>query len=134
MGKSTDDAGAEHDPADLSKHVEAWLAELHQADETFYSMMSIEIWAIAQTMDEIKPGFWSQFMRNRQTIVKQQIQERKRRYEETVRARKLGASASRLFSPLNQTPEPAVVPNSLGRMDLFSQTLGEESPGLKNNP
>lgn len=129
MGKSTDGVGAEHYSADLSERVEAWLAELHQADETFYSMMSIEIWAIAQTMDEVKPGFWSRFMRNRQTIVKQQIQERQRRYEESVRARKLGASASRLFSPLNQMSEPATAPNSLSRMDLFSQLLDQERSG-----
>jgi hypothetical protein len=133
MVKSTDRAESNNQPVDLSENVEAWLEELHQADATFYSMMSMEIWSIAQTMDEISPGFWSQFMRNRQAIVKQQIQAQQRRYDEAMRARKLGASAARLFSPLSKETDAPAVQNALGQLDLFSETLSQEFPGRKTD-
>lgn len=61
--------------------VEAGLNALHQADETFHNMMSLEIWAIAQTMDELQPGFWNQYMKNRQTITQQHIQDRQQQQQ-----------------------------------------------------
>jgi len=43
-----------------------WLEQLQRSDRSFYNTMAIEVWAIAQTMDTLIPGFWSRFMENRQ--------------------------------------------------------------------
>jgi hypothetical protein len=67
-------------PPDLESSIAAWLEDLHRSDETFYHMMSLELWSIAQTMDEIMPGFWGKYMHNRQEIVQQHIRERQKRF------------------------------------------------------
>lgn len=68
----------ENSPLSSSRDVASWVQELQRADQTFYNMMTLEIWSLAQTMDEIQPGFWADYMRNRQTIVQQYIKERRR--------------------------------------------------------
>lgn len=65
---------------DLESSIADWLEDLHRSDETFYHMMSLELWSIAQTMDEIMPGFWGKYMHNRQEIVQQHIRERQNRF------------------------------------------------------
>ncbi|MBW4522102.1 MAG: hypothetical protein KME16_20790 [Scytolyngbya sp. HA4215-MV1] len=70
-------------PADLEQSIVTWLEDLHRSDETFYQMMSLELWSIAQTMDEVIPGFWGKYMHNRQTIVQQHIRERQNRSVQT---------------------------------------------------
>lgn len=34
-------------------------------------MINLESWALAQTMDDFIPGFWSRFLENRRTALKQ---------------------------------------------------------------
>ena len=64
----------------LENDLAEWIDALHQADQTFYDMMSLEIWSITQTMDEIMPGFWGRYMANRQAIVREYIEERRHRH------------------------------------------------------
>lgn len=52
-------------------------------------LMNLEAWALAQTMDQFIPGFWSRFLENRRKALKQFL-EQKRAYNSQVR----GASSS----------------------------------------
>ena len=48
---------------------------LKQKDETQYNALAVDIWALAQTMDEFQPGFWSAFMKNREKAMRRFIDE-----------------------------------------------------------
>jgi hypothetical protein len=39
--------------------------------------MAMEVWSIAQTMDNMVPGFWARFMENRQESLKQFVKQQK---------------------------------------------------------
>ncbi len=43
---------------------------LKQEDETLYNILAVDVWALAKTMDEFQPGFWSAFMKNREQALK----------------------------------------------------------------
>jgi hypothetical protein len=43
---------------------------LKQEDETLYNILAVDVWALAKTMDEFQPGFWSAFMKNRERALK----------------------------------------------------------------
>lgn len=43
---------------------------LKQEDETLYNIFAVDVWALAKTMDEYQPGFWSAFMANREKALK----------------------------------------------------------------
>lgn len=43
---------------------------LKQEDETLYNILAVDVWALAKTMDEFQPGFWSAFMTNREKALK----------------------------------------------------------------
>ncbi len=64
---------------DIQGDIAEWIEALQRSDQTFYNMMTIEFWAIARTMDSLEPGFWSQYMQNRQKIFQQQLRERQQR-------------------------------------------------------
>ena len=51
------------------------LAALKREDETLYNILSVDVWALAKTMDEFQPGFWSAFMKNRDKALKRFISE-----------------------------------------------------------
>jgi hypothetical protein len=51
------------------------LISLKQTDENLYNIISIDVWALAKTMDEFQPGFWSAFMKNRDLAMKNFIRE-----------------------------------------------------------
>lgn len=51
------------------------LKSLKQEDETLYNILAIDVWALAKTMDEFQPGFWSAFMKNREKALKRFINE-----------------------------------------------------------
>lgn len=44
-------------------------------DETLYNILAVDVWALAKTMDEFQPGFWSAFMTNREKALKRFINE-----------------------------------------------------------
>jgi len=46
------------------------LNSLQQEDETLYNILAVDVWALAKTMDEFQPGFWSAFMKNREKALK----------------------------------------------------------------
>lgn len=56
--------------------IEQWIEMLQRADRSFYNMMALEVWSIAKTMDTLLPGFWSQFMHNRQVALKKFLEEK----------------------------------------------------------
>lgn len=51
------------------------LNSLKQEDETLYNILAVDVWALAKTMDEFQPGFWSAFMKNREKALKRFITE-----------------------------------------------------------
>jgi hypothetical protein len=57
------------------KTTEEEIRNLKQTDENLYNVLAVEIWALAKTMDEFQPGFWSSFMKNRDVAMKKYIQE-----------------------------------------------------------
>lgn len=65
------------DPVLSDADLAEWITALQQSDQTLQDMMSLEIWSVIQTMDELMPGFWNRYMANRQAIVQQAIQARR---------------------------------------------------------
>ena len=51
------------------------LKSLKREDETLYNILAVDVWALAKTMDEFQPGFWSAFMKNREKALKRFINE-----------------------------------------------------------
>jgi hypothetical protein len=51
------------------------LNTLKREDETLYNILAVDVWALAKTMDEFQPGFWSAFMTNREKAMKRFIAE-----------------------------------------------------------
>ncbi|MEW5859504.1 MAG: hypothetical protein AB1861_19300 [Cyanobacteriota bacterium] len=58
-----------------SKAILDQLKTLKQEDETLYNILAVDVWALAKTMDEFQPGFWSAFMKNREKALKRFISE-----------------------------------------------------------
>jgi hypothetical protein len=56
---------------DLLKQIDS----LKREDEMLYNILALDMWAIAKTMDEFQPGFWSAFMKNREQAIKGFIDE-----------------------------------------------------------
>ena len=53
-----------------SRNILDQLNLLKQEDETLYNILAVDVWALAKTMDEFQPGFWSAFMANREKALK----------------------------------------------------------------
>ncbi len=51
------------------------IKSLKQEDETLHNILAVDVWALAQTMDEFYPGFWSAFMKNREKAFKRFMKE-----------------------------------------------------------
>lgn len=58
-----------------SNLVREQLNSLQKEDETLYNILAVDVWALAKTMDEFQPGFWSAFMKNREKALKRFIAE-----------------------------------------------------------
>jgi hypothetical protein len=50
--------------------VSARIDSLRREDETLYNILAVDVWALAKTMDEFQPGFWSEFMKNRERALR----------------------------------------------------------------
>lgn len=48
---------------------------LKREDETLNNILAVDVWALAKTMDEFQPGFWSAFMKNRDQALKRFLDE-----------------------------------------------------------
>lgn len=53
-----------------------WLEQLRNSDRSLYNLMALEVWSIAQTMDNLIPGFWNRFMENRQLALQEFLAQR----------------------------------------------------------
>lgn len=51
------------------------IKSLKREDEMLYNILAVDIWALAKTMDEFQPGFWAEFMKNREQALKRFIDE-----------------------------------------------------------
>lgn len=74
----------EQQPAKKSRVMEQ-LKSLQQEDETLHSIFAVDVWALAKTMDEFYPGFWSAFMKNREKAFKKFMSEVKQRSDRSKR-------------------------------------------------
>ena len=59
-----------------SGNVKQRLEDLQRADRSLYKMIGMEVWSIAKTMDDLYPGFWNQFMANRQLAMKNYLEQK----------------------------------------------------------
>lgn len=69
------------------------LGDLQTADQTLHDLMALEIWSMAQTLDEAFPGLWAQYMENRQRLVRDYLSDRRQPQEADS-----GQSSRRIFS------------------------------------
>jgi hypothetical protein len=56
----------------IAQHLE----ELQKCDRSLQNLISMEIWSITKTMDDLYPGFWHKFMLNRRQSMKQFMQQK----------------------------------------------------------
>lgn len=61
------------------------LDSLKQEDETLYNVLAVDVWALAKTIEEFKPGFWAIFMKNRDKALKQFLNETEKAKETNTR-------------------------------------------------
>lgn len=54
-----------------SLEVKQLMANLQHSNALRYKLINLEMWALAGTMDHFLPGFWSRFLTNRRTALKQ---------------------------------------------------------------
>ena len=66
-----------------SVEIKQLIAKLQQSHDLRYKLINLETWALAATMDNFLPGFWSRFLENRRTAL-QQFLKRKRTDNSTV--------------------------------------------------
>ncbi len=65
-------------PATGDEHHDALLAKLdslRREDETLNNILAVDVWALAKTMDEFQPGFWSEFMKTRERALRRFMNE-----------------------------------------------------------
>jgi len=54
--------------------VDEMLTRIKHSHGHYYKVMNLEVWALVETLDQLFPGAWGQFMANRQVAVKQFLQ------------------------------------------------------------
>jgi hypothetical protein len=52
------------------------ITQLQQSHDLRYKLINLETWALAATMDSFIPGFWSRFLENRRTALKQFLKQK----------------------------------------------------------
>ncbi|MBD2313384.1 hypothetical protein H6G20_17080 [Desertifilum sp. FACHB-1129] len=57
-------------PSPQAREILEQINSLKREDETLYNILAVDVWALAKTMDEFQPGFWTAFMRNREKALK----------------------------------------------------------------
>jgi hypothetical protein len=61
--------------APATETLSARIDSLRREDETLYNILAVDVWALAKTMDEFQPGFWSEFMKNRERALRRFMSE-----------------------------------------------------------
>lgn len=69
-------------PASLE--VEQLIAKLQHSHALRYKLTNLEIWALVETMDHFAPGFWSRFLANRRTALKEFIKNKRSHYSQVA--------------------------------------------------
>ncbi len=122
------------DPDNLTPDSERELATrmgaLQEADKTFYNLMSLELWAIAKTMDEREPGFWLKYMKNRQTVMKQHLEQKRASSHSDATPPERRALTPWHQSPLRQNNDAPLEESTDDRVSLFSETLERDLPHI----
>jgi hypothetical protein len=54
------------------------LAKIEHSHHLRYKLMNLEAWSLAETMDHFIPGFWSRFLENRRTALKQFLEQKRK--------------------------------------------------------
>jgi hypothetical protein len=54
--------------------VDEMLTRIKHSHGHYYKVMNLEVWALVETLDQLFPGAWGQFMANRQVALKQFLQ------------------------------------------------------------
>lgn len=57
--------------------VQQLISKLQHSHEMWYKMINLESWALASTMDDFLPGFWSRFLENRRIALKQFLKQKR---------------------------------------------------------
>lgn len=65
----------ENQTATKKSPIQDEINSLKHQEETLYNILAVDVWALAKTMDEFQPGFWSAFMKNREKALKRFISE-----------------------------------------------------------
>ncbi|HEY9872932.1 MAG TPA: hypothetical protein V6D12_05830 [Candidatus Obscuribacterales bacterium] len=60
-----------------SAEVKDLIADLQHSHQLLSELVNLETCALAETMDQFIPGFWSRFLENRHTAVKQFLQQKR---------------------------------------------------------
>ncbi|MDX2231416.1 MAG: hypothetical protein NW220_17405 [Leptolyngbyaceae cyanobacterium bins.349] len=92
---------AENIPPPIPDDILQWLEQLRRSDQSLYNLMALEVWSIAQTMDQAIPGFWNRFMENRQLALKAFLAHRQTQQQESSAA------------PVSQTDQPEPEPDGM---------------------
>jgi hypothetical protein len=62
-------------PAQKQTLIEEEIQALKREDEMLNNILAVDVWALAKTMDEFQPGFWTAFMKNREQALKRFLEE-----------------------------------------------------------
>lgn len=60
-----------------SLEVKELIATIQHSHQLRAKMVNLESWALADTMDDFLPGFWSRFLENRRTSLKQFLKQKR---------------------------------------------------------
>ncbi|NEQ35600.1 MAG: hypothetical protein F6K40_04515 [Okeania sp. SIO3I5] len=60
----------DQETTNVSKDTLKRINSLKKENERLYNILAIDVWALAKTMDELQPGFWTAFMKNREKALK----------------------------------------------------------------
>ena len=60
----------DREATNVSKDILKRINSLKKENERLYNILAIDVWALAKTMDELQPGFWTAFMKNREKALK----------------------------------------------------------------
>ena len=127
MTQSNQNPDKQPDHQELHPEIEHWLKALQKADDTFYNLMSIELWAITQTMDDMAPGFWSQYMQTRQEVMQQYLQEKRNKNTESLEENNLSHNSNPLrHSPLWQSEQIDNLETKVEQISIYSKYLDSE--------
>lgn len=110
---------------DINRDLADWIEALQRSDQRLYNMMSIEFWAIARTMDNLEPGFWSQYMQNRQKIFQQHLRDRQQQQANAKSTPETASDTTASDNPEN-TEEVVFPDESEERTALFSEALDKD--------